>query len=78
MNYVIIILLSICILLLIINYFKTCSEKTIIYKLRPELDLQFDESNYPSKIYNNMFNDVNLNYGGYKINDNLQKIEYKN
>lgn len=77
MSYVIIILLSICIFLLIINYFKTCSEK-IIYKLRPELDLQFDESNYPSKIYNNMFNDVNLNYGGYKINDNLQKIEYKN
>jgi hypothetical protein len=71
-DYIIIILLLSCLSMWFSTLISKCPPipilpPQIIYKYRPELDLQFDERNFPSKIYNNVFNDDNLYIGGYKF-----------
>lgn len=39
----------------------------IIYRYKPELDLQFDENNMPSKIYDYVFTGPNVYQGGYNL-----------
>lgn len=39
----------------------------IVYRYRNELDLQFDSSNYPTAIYDNLFNGTNVAQGGYQL-----------
>jgi hypothetical protein len=65
---VIIILLITSILLFILNFLKTCPTQKpaiIVYKSFPELDLQFDENNFPSKVLDNVFTGNNIWLGGY-------------
>lgn len=52
-----------------INMNKQCPiitepDPVIIYKFRPDLDLQFDSTNFPSTIYTDMFSGKNLTVGG--------------
>lgn len=68
-DIVIIILLLISIALWVINMIIKCQDSVqpkpqIIYRFRPDLDLQFDASNFPSKIYTNMFSGANVSQGG--------------
>ena len=39
----------------------------IIYKFKPDLDLQFDDSNFPTTVYSKMFSGPNTFQGGYDI-----------
>lgn len=39
----------------------------VVYRYRNELDLQFDPSNYPTNIYDNVFNGTNVAQGGYQL-----------
>jgi hypothetical protein len=68
-DYIIIILLLSCLILWILNFLKKCPQPynttQIVYRYRPELDLQYDENNMPSKIYDSMFNGPNVFQGGY-------------
>lgn len=71
-NYIIIILLTSCVCIWIISFFNKCPSQSllppkIIYQYKPELDLQFDESNFPSKIYTNVFTGNNVSQGGYNL-----------
>jgi hypothetical protein len=60
------------------NFYRECPTPLqtippqIIYRYKPELDLQFDESNMPSKIYNNIFTEPNVYQGGYQL-DQVKK-----
>jgi hypothetical protein len=70
-DFIIIILLISCIAIWFINLFSKCPtqpllQPQIVYKYRPELDLQFDERNMPSKIYDYVFNGENVYQGGYQ------------
>lgn len=64
---VIIILLLTAISLFILNFLKRCPPRKpaiIVYKKFPELDLQFDENNFPSKVLDNVFTGNNIWLGG--------------
>lgn len=72
-DIVIIILLLIAIIIWIINANKHCPqiiqpEPQIIYRFKPDLDLQFDNSNFPTTIYGQMFSGPNTTIGGYTLN----------
>jgi hypothetical protein len=78
-DFIIIILLIICLIMWVITYTTKCPPQTqlppqIIYKYNPELDLQFDERNFPSKIYNDVFSGENVYMGGYKL-DQAKKTQ---
>lgn len=46
----------------------------IIYKYNPELDLQFDERNFPSNIYDDVFSGENVYQGGYNLDQGKTKL----
>lgn len=65
---VVIMLLITAILLFILNFLKSCPPQKpaiIVYKSFPELDLQFDENNFPSKVLDHIFTGNNVWIGGY-------------
>lgn len=71
-DIIIIILLISCISMwyLVSTQKKDCVPEKIIIKeyiFRPELDLQFDKENFPSKLYDNVFTKPNIYQGGYNI-----------
>lgn len=71
-DYIIIVLLTSSLLMFIVTSMKKCPKHIelkpqIIYKYSPELDLQFDERNFPSKVYNDVFNGQNPTIGGYEL-----------
>lgn len=68
-DILIIFLLLSCVTLWIINMNKKCPDirqqpPQIIYKFRPDLDLQFNPTNFPSEIYSEMFKGGNIAQGG--------------
>ena len=73
-DIIIIILLMSCLLIWFYNstqnqpQIRQCSPQ-IIYKFRPDLDLQFDSTNFPSTVYSQMFNGSNIAMGGYNFTD---------
>lgn len=65
---IVIILLITAILLFILNFLKNCPPQkppVIVYKSYPALDLQFSKANFPSKVFDNVFNGNNIWLGGY-------------
>lgn len=71
-DFIIIILLSSSVLIWFMNFYRACPpiiqpRPQIIYRYRPELDLQFDENNMPSKIYDYIFTGPNVYQGGYHM-----------
>jgi hypothetical protein len=71
-DIVIIFLLLIAIIVWLINLNKKCPvviqpEPRIIYRFKPELDLQFDSTNFPTAVYTDLFNGPNTYMGGYKL-----------
>jgi hypothetical protein len=82
-DIIIIILLMSSFTLWMINVNKKCSidkkPPIIIYKTRPELDLQFDSSNFPSIVYEKMFNYPNIWQGGYNLDSSktINKVKLK-
>jgi hypothetical protein len=69
-DIVIICLLLISIIIWMNNTCKECPEVTalppkIMYVYKPELDLQFNENNFPSKVYPQLFTGPNVYQGGY-------------
>lgn len=72
-DFIIILLLMLCLSTWFATLFAKCPSPSplpppqIIYKYRPELDLQFDTKNFPSKVYNDVFNGNNLSPGGYNL-----------
>jgi len=68
-DIIIILLFIFCIISWILNYFRKCpslsSKPMVVYKYRPELDLQFNEENMPLKVYKQMFTGPNVYQGGY-------------
>jgi hypothetical protein len=75
-DFIIIILLISCVSMWVANFFGKCPQlptpppPQIIYRYKPELDLQFDERNMPSKIYGYVFNSPNVYQGGYNLDQN--------
>lgn len=67
LDVIIIILLICCIILWSANLYKPCPTMKILYKYKPELDLQFSEQNMPSKIYDYVFTSPNVYQGGYNL-----------
>lgn len=73
---IIIILLISCIFIWIANLLgryllqSPPTPPQIIYRYRPELDLQFDERNLPSQVYGYLFNGDNVYQGGYHLDQN--------
>jgi hypothetical protein len=74
LDILIIILLICCIFLWIVNLYKPCPDIKILYRYRPELDLQFSETNLPSKIYDYIFNEPNVFQGGYNLEHKKKTI----
>jgi len=73
-NLIVIILLIICAILWSLNLFKQYPEMNaeqqpikVMYIYKPELDLQFNKSNFPSKLYDNLFTGENVYQGGYHM-----------
>jgi len=71
-DIVIIFLLLIAIIVWLINLNKKCPmviqpEPQIIYRFKPDLDLQFDSTNFPTAVYSDVFNGRNLSPGGYSL-----------
>ena len=69
---ILIILLSVAIVFLYISINTQCSDiiqqdHQIVYRFKPDLDLQFDDSNFPTTIYSKMFSGPNTFQGGYDI-----------
>lgn len=74
-DIVIIILLIIAIYVWYQNLNKKCPVTVtpppqIIYRFKPDLDLQFDTTNFPTTVYTQMFNGGNTYMGGYKLDSN--------
>jgi hypothetical protein len=79
-DFIIIILLISCLSMWFTTFIGKCPPQPqlppqIIYRYKPELDLQFDERNFPSKIYNDIFNGENPYMGGYKL-DSKNKTQF--
>jgi hypothetical protein len=51
------------------------SPPQIIYRFRPDLDLQFDSTNFPSTVYSDMFNGNNIWQGGYSLDSNKSTLQ---
>lgn len=71
-EFIVILLLVSCIILWYISSTKKCTlpkllPPKVVYRYRNELDLQFDPSNYPTNIYDNVFNGTNVAQGGYQL-----------
>ena len=64
-DIVIIILLSSVILIWIMSIYIKSDQETVIYRYKSDLDLQFDPENFPSIVYEPMFNGNNVWLGGY-------------
>ena len=47
----------------------------IVYRYKPELDLQFNENNFPSKIYDYVFTGRNVAQGGYQLASTTLKTD---
>lgn len=83
-DIIIIILLMSSVTLWMINVNKKCpidkKSPIIIYKTRPELDLQFDSSNFPSIVYEKMFHYPNIWQGGYNLDSSktINKVKVNN
>lgn len=83
-DIVIIFLLLIAIIVWLININKKCPvviqpEPQIIYRFKPDLDLQFDSTNFPSTIYTDMFSGPNTYMGGYQLqNANKTNVSVNN
>lgn len=74
-DIVIIILLIIAIYVWYQNLNKKCPVTVtpppqIIYRFKPDLDLQFDTTNFPTTVYDQMFSGGNTYMGGYKLDSN--------
>lgn len=87
-DFIIIILLISCVSMWFANFVGKCppspppSPPKIVYRYRPELDLQFDPKNMPSKIYDYVFTGPNVYQGGYHLDQgrvvlNTKKPEAK-
>ena len=72
-DFIIIILLISCVSMWFANFLGKCPppppspRPQIVYRYRPELDLQFDPKNMPSKIYDYVFTGPNVYQGGYHL-----------
>jgi len=72
-DFIIIILLMSSVAIWFFNFLGKCPvprpplPPQIVYRYRPELDLQFDPRNRPSKIYGYIFNGPNVYQGGYHL-----------
>ena len=71
-DIVIIALLLSAIIVWLINLNKKCPvviqpEPQIIYRFKPDLDLQFDSTNFPTTVYSDLFSGHNLSPGGYSL-----------
>jgi len=70
-------IIIICLLVIAIYFwmnskYTDCPEPVVqppkvVYVYKPELDLQFDEKNFPSKLYNPLFTGPNVYQGGYHM-----------
>jgi hypothetical protein len=70
MDFVVIILLTIGLTLIIISQFKCyCPPPKTVYQVVPKhpLDVQFDDRNKPSEIFNDMFTKSTPWIGGYDL-----------
>lgn len=81
-DFIIIILLTSCVLIWFTNLIYKCPVKKSIpipertqIKYSPELDLQFDERNFPSKIYSGIFSSPNIYMGGYNLDQGKSIIK---
>ena len=79
-DIVIILLLLIAIILWFIDINKSCpvvvqSSPQIIYRFKPDLDLQFDSSNFPTTVYTKMFSGPNTYMGGYQLDSGKSGAE---
>ena len=72
-DFIIIVLLMSSVCMWIANFMGKCPAPPpppppeIIYRYKPELDLQFNENNFPSKIYDYVFTGPNVYQGGYHM-----------
>lgn len=72
-DFIIILLLISCVSMWFANFAGKCPpppptpQSQIVYRYRPELDLQFDPKNMPSKIYDYVFTGPNVYQGGYQL-----------
>lgn len=71
-DIIIICLLLCCLTMWGLNFTTQCPSPVmlpprIVYKYRPELDLQFSKENLPSQVYTNIFNGNNISQGGYNL-----------
>lgn len=83
-DIVIIFLLLIAIIVWLININKKCPviiqpEPQIIYRFKPDLDLQFDSTNFPTAVYSDLFSGRNIFQGNYQLqNANKTNISVNN
>lgn len=83
-DIIIIALLLIAIIVWLINMNKKCPvpiqhEPQIIYRFKPDLDLQFDSTNFPTAVYTQMFSGANTFQGGYQLqNANKTNVSVNN
>lgn len=83
-DIVIIFLLLIAIIIWLININKKCPvviqpEPRIIYRFKPDLDLQFDSTNFPTVVYSDIFSGGNIFQGGYQLqNANKTNVSVNN
>ena len=71
-EFIVILLFISCIIMWYISSTRKCITQKllppkVVYRYRNELDLQFDPSNYPTNIYDNVFNGTNVAQGGYQL-----------
>lgn len=82
-DIVIIFLLLIAIIVWLININKKCPvviqpEPRIIYRFKPDLDLQFDSTNFPTAVYSDLFSGPNTYMGGYKLDSGRGNVSVNN
>lgn len=82
-DVIIIVLLLIAIIIWVINANKRCPqiiqpEPQIIYRFKPDLDLQFDTTNFPTEVYSKMFSGPNTTIGGYDISSGRTVVSVNN
>lgn len=82
-DMIIVILLISCISMwyLVSTQKEDCVPQKVIVKeyiFKPELDLQFDQANFPSKLYDNVFTKPNVYQGGYNMDQGRNIITTKN
>lgn len=72
-DFIIIVLLTSSVCIWFTNFWGKCPPPPplpppqIIYRYKPELDLQFNENNFPSKIYKGILSGPNVYQGGYNM-----------